>query len=60
MTAVIVIVEIRVNCSRRAPGYFILIGDTAPPAARNSSEVARRLSQRSIPLTPETAGRVCI
>ncbi len=29
------------NCSRRAPGYFTLIGDKAPPAARGSSEVAR-------------------
>ncbi len=29
------------KCSRRAPGYFSLIGDKAPPAARDSSEVAR-------------------
>ncbi len=29
------------NCSRRAPGYFTLIGEKAPPAARDSSEVAR-------------------
>ncbi len=28
------------KCSRRAPGDFILIGDKAPPAARDSSEVA--------------------
>ncbi len=29
------------NCPRRAPGYFTLIGDKAPPAARDSSVVAR-------------------
>ncbi len=29
------------NCSRRAPDYFTLTGDKAPPAARDSSEVAR-------------------
>ncbi len=27
--------------SRRAPGYFTLIGDKTPPAARDISEVAR-------------------
>ncbi len=27
--------------SRRAPGYFTPIGDDAPPAARDSSGVAR-------------------
>ncbi len=31
----------KLKCSRWAPGYFTLIGDKAPPAARNSSEVAR-------------------
>ncbi len=30
-----------IDCSRRAPGYFILIGDKAPPATRDGSEVAR-------------------
>ncbi len=29
------------KCSRRVPGCFTLIGDKAPPAARDSSEVAR-------------------
>ncbi len=29
------------KCSRLAPGYFTLNGDKAPPAARDSSEVAR-------------------
>ncbi len=29
------------NCLRRTPSYFTLIGDKAPPAARGSSEVAR-------------------
>ncbi len=44
MDAVIVVVEAlrqRVKCPRRAPGYFILIGDKASPAARDSSEIAR-------------------
>ncbi len=27
--------------SRRAPGYFILIDDKTPPAARDCSEIAR-------------------
>ncbi len=38
--------ECRSNWSRRAPGYFTLIGDKAAPAARDSSEV--------VILTPET------
>ncbi len=29
------------KCSRRAPGYFTLIGDKAPAAAHDSSEVTR-------------------
>ncbi len=29
------------NRSRRAPGHFTLVDDKAPPAARDSSEVAR-------------------
>ncbi len=29
------------KCSRRAPGYFTLIGDKTPPAARDSSAVVR-------------------
>ncbi len=29
------------RCSRRAPGYFTLIGDKTPPATCESSEVAR-------------------
>ncbi len=36
------------NCSRRVPGCFTLIGDRAPPAARDSSEV--------VILTPEIVG----
>ncbi len=31
------------------PGYFTLIGDKAPPAARDSSEVARALNGRCCP-----------
>ncbi len=38
------------KCSRRAPGYFTLIGDRAPPAARDRSEVARAQKQRWYPL----------
>ncbi len=45
------------KCSSKALGYFTLIGDKAPPAARASSEVARALNQRCYP-TPETAGAV--
>ncbi len=41
------------KCSRRAPGYFTLIGDKAPPAASDSSEVAH-----VVILTLETAGTV--
>ncbi len=37
--------------SRRAPGYFTLIGDNAPPAARDSSEVARAFGRRCYPHT---------
>ncbi len=29
------------KCSRRAPGYFTLISEKAPPATRDSSEFAR-------------------
>ncbi len=29
------------KCSRKAHGYFTLIGDKAPLAARDSSDVAR-------------------
>ncbi len=29
------------NCSRKKPGYFTPIGDKAPCAARDSSQVAR-------------------
>ncbi len=39
------------NCSRRAPVYFTLVGDKASPAARNSSEVARALNWRCYPHT---------
>ncbi len=41
---------------RRALGYFALIVDTAPPAARDSSEVTRVI--KIVILTPETAGMV--
>ncbi len=34
------------NCSRRAPGYFSLIGEKASPTARDISEVARALNRR--------------
>ncbi len=38
-------------------GYFTLIGDKAPPAARDSSDFAVRKSN-VIVLTPETTGTV--
>ncbi len=38
----------------RAPGYFSLIGDKAPRAARDSDKVARVI------LTPETAVTVVV
>ncbi len=41
---VVVVVQAQrqeLKCSGLAPGYFNLIGDKAPPAARDSSEVAR-------------------
>ncbi len=41
---------------RKTPGYFTLIVDTAPTAARDSSEVA--LVMKVVILTPETAGMV--
>ncbi len=44
VVAVVVVVQAQrqeLKCSRLAPGYFTLIGDKAPPAARDSSEVAR-------------------
>ncbi len=37
---VVVVFVVVVKYSRRAPGYFIAIGDKAPPAARDSREVA--------------------
>ncbi len=33
------------------PSYFTLIGDKAPPAARDSSEVARAFNRRFYPHT---------
>ncbi len=37
------------DCSRRAPGYFTLIGNEAPPTARNTDEVAcKELRQRKL------------
>ncbi len=46
MSVVVVVVVVyaqrqELKCSRRAPGYFTLIGDKAPPAARDRSKVAR-------------------
>ncbi len=38
------------KCSRRTPGYFTLIGDKAPSAARASNVI----------LTQETVGSVCV
>ncbi len=43
MDAVFIVVKALregVECPRRAPGYFTLIGDKASPAARDSSEIA--------------------
>ncbi len=45
------------NCSRRASGYFTIIGDKAPPATRGSSEFAR-VGYHVVILTPEMAGTV--
>ncbi len=39
------------NGLRRAPGYFTLIGDKAPPAAHDSSEVAHAYNLRCHPYT---------
>ncbi len=41
----------RLKCTRRVPGYFTLLGDKAPPAACDSSEVARAENQRCYPHT---------
>ncbi len=48
------------KCSRRAPGYLTLIGDKAPPAARDSSEVGRALKQRCYPDTANGGYRWCL
>ncbi len=40
-TAIVLAEREELNCSRRASGYFTLIGEKAPPAARDSSEVVR-------------------
>ncbi len=42
VAVVVVVFALRqgLKCSRRAPSCFTLIGDKAPPAARDSSEVA--------------------
>ncbi len=31
----------KLKCSRRAPGYYTLIGDKAPPATHDSSQGVR-------------------
>ncbi len=45
LTAVVIVVVLawpqELNYSGKAPGYFTRIGDKTPPAARDSSEVAR-------------------
>ncbi len=49
---VIVVVKVKRqerNCSAKAPGYFTLIGDKAPPATRDSSEVVHVLNQHCYP-----------
>ncbi len=46
--------------SRRAPGYFTLIGDRAPPAARGSGEVARAQNRRCYPQTGKGGHRWCL
>ncbi len=48
VSAVVVVVwahHLMLNCYRRAHGYFIIIGDKAPPAERCDSEVARTLNR---------------
>ncbi len=40
--------------------YFTLIGDKTPPAARDSSEVARALNQRCYPHTRNGGHRWCL
>ncbi len=37
------------NCSKIAPGCFTAIGDKAPPAAHDGSEVAHTLNRRCCP-----------
>ncbi len=48
------------KCSRRAPGYFTVIGNKVPPAARDSSEVARSQKQRCYPDTGNGGHRWCL
>ncbi len=38
-------IALKLNCSRRAPCYFTLTGDKAPPAALDSSEVMRAFNR---------------
>ncbi len=47
--------RIYLDCPRRAPGYFTLIGDKASPVTRDSSEVARVYKINVAILTPEMA-----
>ncbi len=48
------------NCSRRAPGCLTLIGDKAPPVARDISEVARALNQCFYPRTGNGGHSWCL
>ncbi len=52
--------RIQLDCSRRAPGYFTLIGDKAPPVARDSSEVAGALNRSRYPHTGNGGHSWCL
>ncbi len=48
------------KCSKRASRYLTLVGDKAPPAARNGNEVARALNQRCYPHTVNGGHSWCL
>ncbi len=50
----------QLKCSRRAPGYFTLIGDKAAPPTRHRTEVARALRQRCYPHTGNGGNSWCL
>ncbi len=46
------------NCSGKAHGYFTLLGDKAPPTARDRDGVARALSQRCYHQAQTAVGKI--